>query len=114
MTLTSATRDKKITIPAVLDTGASLCLISTGLAVKLGYAPHGRMKRQMIFTGSRIELCPVITIRVVEALGFASQNLAVLCHELPKGSGITALLGLNFLKRFDFCVLTSKGVITIR
>lgn len=114
MTLISSGGSQKITIPAVLDTGASLCLISKGLAVQLGYSLHRRDKRQTIFTGSRRERCPVLTIRVVEALGLACRNLTVLCHELPKESGITALLGLNFLRRFDFCVFPSQGIITVR
>ncbi len=38
-----------------------------------------------------------------------SVDVGVLCHDLPSEAGIDGLLGLNFLKNFDFTVEYSSG-----
>ena len=107
-------RGKRILLPVVLDTGATLSIIPPDAALDLGYDPVKSKARKRIFTGSGVELCPLVTVRSITALGMTVKNLDVLCHDLPEGSCVDGLLGLNFLKHYDFAVKYSEGIIELR
>jgi predicted aspartyl protease len=84
-----------------LDTGATWTLVSWDAAVLVGCDPASVQQRTPITTGSGVEYCPKLNLRIVEALGKAVKNLEILCHTLPPTSRVDGLLGLNFLRRFD-------------
>lgn len=77
--LESVDGPSSLLIPVVLDTGASLTIVSTELLVRLGYDPATPLlQRQRIVTGSGIEYAPRITVRAATALGQTVNNLRVL------------------------------------
>ena len=104
---------KTVLMPVALDTGATFTIIPSDIAIDLGYDPANSERRQRIFTASGVEFCPVINIKEMTALGIAVQNMDVLCHDLPEGSCVDGLLGLNFLRMFDFEVKYSQGIIKL-
>jgi predicted aspartyl protease len=62
-----------------------------------------------MITGSGIEYAPCVTVKSLIVGGEEIVNVGVLCHDLPAEAGIDGLLGLNFLKNFDFTVEYSSG-----
>jgi len=104
---------KTILLPSALDTGATFTVIPWDIAVDLGYEPASSKRRQRIFTGSGVEFCPIITVKRMAALGMTVQDIDVLCHDLPEGSSVDGLLGLNFLRMFDFEIKYSEGMIRL-
>ncbi len=103
-----------LVIPAVLDTGASFTVVATDILVHLGYDPANPLfTRQRIVTGSGIEYAPRMTLRSVTAIGQQVVNLEVLGHDLPAESGISGLLGLNFLRHFRLTVRFRKGIVVL-
>lgn len=113
MELTSSDGNKTLLLPVALDTGATFSIVPWDIAIDLGYDPADPERRQRIFTGSGVELCPVVSVKQMSALGMTVDNIKVLCHDLPEGSCVDGLLGLNFLRMFDFEIKYSEGVIRL-
>lgn len=112
--LESADSTSSLLIPVVLDTGASLTLVSIEVLVRLGYDPaNPLLQRQRIITGSGIEYAPRISVHSATAIGQKVSNLEVLCHNLPPESGVDGLLGLNFLRHFKLTIRFRKGLIEL-
>lgn len=103
-----------LTVRAVLDTGASMTIISWETALALGYDPATSSRRRRIITGSSIEYAPAITVRRLKAIGENINHIEVLCHDLPSESGIEGLLGLNFLRHFDLAIQFTRQIIELR
>ena len=98
-----------IYVPVVFDTGATTILPADILA-DLGYDPgHPGLRRIRMITGSGIEYARCITVKGIIVGGEKIDNVEVLCHDLPSEAGIDGLLGLNFLKNFDFTIEHSSG-----
>ncbi len=95
----------------VLDTGASTTMIPTRVAADLGYDISN--PNQQIVTASGIVLAKRITVRKLTAIGETVENIDVVCHDLPEGSIIEGLLGLNFLRHFDVNISFSTGTIEL-
>lgn len=108
--VTSSDGSWKIYLPVVLDTGATTTILPADILAALGYDPgHPGLPRIRMITGSGIEYAPCVTIKSLVVGGEEIVNVGVLCHDLPDEAGIDGLLGLNFLKNFDFTVEYSSG-----
>ena len=68
----------------------------------------------LLTTGSGIVPAKIITVCKLTAIGEAVENIDVLCHDLPFGSTIDGVLGLNFLKHFDVNISFSTGIIELQ
>ena len=95
-----------------LDTGASTTMIPTEVAVDLGYDLSNPNEQMM--TANGIVLANRIAVRKLTAIGETVENVDVVCHDLPEGSIIEGLLGLNFLRHFDVNISFSTGTIELR
>ena len=101
-------------IPVVLDTGASLTVVANDIMANLGYDPANPQRaRQRIITGSGVEYAPRTTVRSATAIGQKVNNLEVVCHDLPPGSGVDGLLGFNFVRHFKLTIRFRKGIIDL-
>jgi predicted aspartyl protease len=100
--------------PVVLDTGATVTLIATGILTQLGYNPaNPDLDRQRIVTGSGIEHARFVTLRSASAIGQKVVNLEVLGHDLPAEGGVDGLLGLNFLSHFKLTIRFRRGIVEL-
>ena len=90
---------------AILDTGASYSLIPWFLAEDLGYDPAVSSERITVTTASGTETIPLIRLKALEAMGRRAENLLMGVHDLPPQARVSALLGLNFLRRFRRMVI---------
>jgi len=99
-----------IYLPVVLDTGSTTTVLPADVLVNLGYDPgHPGLPRVRLITGSGVSYAPSIPLKSLIVGGEKINNVSVLCHDLPAEAGIDGLLGLNFLKKFDFTVEYSSG-----
>ncbi len=99
-----------IYLPVALDTGATTTVLPADILADLGYDPGDPgLSRIRMITGSGIEYTPCISVKSLIVGGEKINNLDILCHDLPAEAGIDGLLGLNFLKNFDFTVENSSG-----
>ena len=94
-----------------LDTGASNTMIPTEVAADLGY-DLSKPNEQMM-TANGIVLANRIAVRKLTAIGETVENIDAVCHDLPEGSIIEGLLGLNFLRHFDVNISFSTGTIEL-
>ena len=84
-----------------LDTGSSNTSIPTKIASDLGYDLSNPKQVVLLTTGSGILPAKIITVRKkLTAIGETVENIDVLCHDLPIGSTIDGVLGLNFFEAF--------------
>ena len=67
-----------------------------------------------MITARGIVLIKRITVSQLTAIGETIENIDVVCHDLPEGSIIEGLLGLNFLRHFDLNISFSTGTIELR
>ena len=98
-------------ILVALDTGASTTMIPTEVAMDLGYDLSNPNEQMM--TANGIVLANRITVPKLTAIGETVGNIDVVCHDLPDGSIIEGLLGLNFLRHFDVNISFSTGTIEL-
>ena len=96
-----------------LDTGATITIIPTEVAVALGYDPANSNRQMQLLTASGTTAPKLITVRKLTAAGETIEDVDVLCHDLPGNSGIKGLLGLNFLKHFELNISFSTGTIEL-
>jgi predicted aspartyl protease len=103
---------------AILDTGSTYCAIPLQDARELGYdayyddfsktgeATKGISKMGILET-DELELEEVIVADLV------ARNVKALTWDLPKFTGIEAVLGMSFLCHFNTCLDFKQGYLTI-
>lgn len=96
-----------------LDTGSSNTSIPTRIAADLGYDLSNPKQVVLLTTSSNIVPAKLITVRKLTAIGESVENIDVVCHDLPFGSTIEGVLGLNFLSHFDLNISFSTGTIEL-
>src|SRR5262249_14497235 len=84
------------------DTAASDTHIVPAIVDDLGYNP--RQRESITFVSSAIgkELGYMLRVTRFAPLGFSFPDFAMHVHDLPDGIGIDGLLGLSFLRRFNY------------
>ena len=96
----------------VIDTGASMVIIPTAAAKKLGIKIDGSVPvRELVTAGGIIE-APQITLDSIELDGWTEYNVTAYVIDMPDQSGL-GLLGLNYLNRFRMDLNTKAGVLTL-
>lgn len=95
----------------VLDTGASVTVVAPAVLDRLGYSP--RDGHAITTMRSAIGEEPGYLIRVarLRALGHEVGGFSVHAHDLPEGFEIHGLLGLNFLRHFNYEIRSEEGCI---
>ena len=85
---------------AAVDTAASTTMIPLATARKLGYPLEGAESEQ-IASGGSVFHAPRIVLDRVDVGPASARGVQALCHDLPRETGLDALVGLSFLTRFD-------------
>ena len=100
-------------VTVALDTGATITIIPSQVAIALGYDLLNPKERVQLLTASGSAFAKLITVRKLTAVGETIENIDVLCHDLPGSSPIKGLLGLNFLRHFDVNISFSTGTVEL-
>ena len=97
----------------VLDTGSSESIIAPEVLDQIGYNP--REGEAMTVVRSVVGREPGYLIRVarLSCLRFDAADFRVHAHDLPEGYGIDGLLGLSFLRQFNYEIRSSEGRIVV-
>lgn len=93
----------------VVDTGAAETIVAPGILDELGYS--ARQGEAITVTRSTVGKEPGYLIRVARfrAFGFEFTDFRVNALDLPEEYPINGLLGLGFLRHFNYEVRSSEG-----
>src|SRR5262249_42526790 len=95
--------------PVAVDTGATETLIIPDVLDELGYSPRRGEAITVIRSAVGREEGYLIRVARFAALGFQLKDFRVHAHDLPEGFDIDGLLGLGFLKQFDYQIPRSRA-----
>ena len=96
----------------VLDTGSSAIIIDHEIVSDLGYSARDGIGFSTVRSAVGKEKGYRLMIEGFEALGKKINSVEVRCHDL-KDQGVEGLVGMSFLKQFDWCVHPERRVVSI-
>lgn len=96
-----------------LDTAASHTHITPDIIDELGYSPAQGEAITSVRSAIGKETGYMLRVQRFESLGFGFNDFLIHVHDLPAGIGIDGLLGLSFLKRFNYEVRSIEGRILV-
>ena len=85
-----------------LDTAASHTHVTPDIVDELGYSPAEGEAITAVRSAIGKETGYMLRVQRFESLGFGFDDFLIHVHDLPAGYGIDGLLGLSFLKRFNY------------
>jgi clan AA aspartic protease (TIGR02281 family) len=85
----------------LLDTGASYCVITPGLARELALSPTGSFAT--VLTANGAVKAPIVRLRSLELNGTRAQDVQAIVHDAV-GPKLDGVIGLNFLNRYRYAV----------
>lgn len=97
----------------ILDTGASGIIIDHEIASDLGYSARDASGLSTVSSAIGKEKGYRLIIEGFEALGKKFNFVEVRCHDL-KDQGADGLIGMSFLKQFDWCLHPSRQTISVK
>lgn len=97
----------------ILDTGASKIIIDHAIAFDLGYSAKDGVGFSTVSSAVGKERGYRLQIEGFEALGKKISPVEVACHDL-RDQGVEGLMGMTFLKQFDWCLHPKKQVISVK
>jgi clan AA aspartic protease (TIGR02281 family) len=90
-----------ISVSLLIDTGAAMTIIDERVLNEMGYSLNG--SRPVLFsTANGVVEAPVVSIDQLTLGGVSMGPLSVGALPLSMKNGVDGLLGMNFLKRYDF------------
>lgn len=103
--------EKKLTL--AFDTAATETHVIPDILDDLGYSPRDGEQVTMVRSAIGSECGYMTRVTRFSALGFACNDFRLHVHDLPEGIGIDGLLGLSFLKQFDYSIRSAAGRILV-
>lgn len=97
----------------VLDTGASETIVIPEVLDELGYSPREGDAITTLRSAVGHEPGYLIRIARFACLRFECTDFQVHAHDLPEGWGIQGLVGLSFLRRFNYEIRSIEGRILV-
>lgn len=99
----------------ILDTGASLSIISRSLATDIGLLPTSALESITLKTAGGPVQADIITIQSIRLSGAEVRDSAIAIFDLPDvPDGIEGILGLTFLRHFEVTLDIAKGQLHLR
>jgi predicted aspartyl protease len=104
---------KQLEVRLVLDTGAYTTLIVPDVVEKLGYSARDAEAKTSISSALGREHGYILRVQRFATLGFAMSDFAVNVFDLAERDSIHGLVGMNFLRRFNYQVRSAEGRILV-
>lgn len=98
----------------IVDTGASFTSIPSQAAERLGIRVKNVRDRSYIITANGKKEVPYVRIESLDVAGLKVKNILVLINDLPAPESHCGLLGLNFLKHFDYTIDHQSGRMVLK
>lgn len=92
--------DDGVVVSLMIDTGAAVTVLEPAMLRQLGYSLDGR--RELFATAGGVVEAPVVTLGRLALGGSGIRELAVGGMDLNLPGDIDGLLGMNFLRHFEF------------
>jgi predicted aspartyl protease len=96
-----------------IDTAAAETILTPEVIDRLGYSPRHGESFTKIRSAVAEEPGYMLRIDRLRALGHELTDFRVDVHDLPEGYGIEGLLGLSFLRQFNYEVRSVEGRIRV-
>jgi predicted aspartyl protease len=96
-----------------LDTGSSESVVTPDVIDELGYSPRDGEAITSVRAALGKEHGYTLRVTRFAALGFAMPDFRVHVFDLPQGFGIDGLLGLSFLRQFNYAIRSAEGRILV-
>ncbi len=96
-----------------LDTGAMSTVISATRLALAGYDAAAQGTAIPMLTASQVIQVFQLPVASLTALGQTRTNFLVTAHDLPAGSSVDGVLGLDFLRGHVLTIDFPKGEITL-
>jgi hypothetical protein len=96
-----------------VDTGSAVTVLSPTILDRLGYSPRDGETAAIMRSAVAEEPGYLIRIKRFRTLGYEFTDFRVHAHDLPEGFEIEGLLGLNFLRAFNYEVRSGEGRIRV-
>lgn len=100
-------------VSLAIDTASSETVIAPDIVDDLGYSPRDGEQLTVVRSAVGREQGYTLRIDRFSALGFAVPELRVHVFDLAAGYGIDGLIGLSFLKRFNYEIRSEEGRILV-
>lgn len=104
---------RRLKIRMALDTGSTETLLMPHVIELVGYGDQNAIRRTVIRGPLGSEPGYLLRVHRFTALGFSMPDFTVHAHALPPDHGIDGLLGLSFLRHFNYEIRSPAGVINI-
>lgn len=99
----------------VLDTGAAETIIVPEILDELGYSPRDGEQITVMRSAVGREQGYIIRVARFACLGHHEHDYRVHVQDLPEGWGIEGLIGLTFLRLFNYEIRSAEGrILTTR
>lgn len=95
----------------VVDTGASYTMISRAVAKDLAIELDQKLPTMPFQTANGVVQAPLVRLDSIEVGGLQIRNLTAAVHDVFPDTGISGLLGLNFLSNFRLDIDTEGSVL---
>lgn len=97
-------------ISLLIDTGASHTIISWETLLSLGVDPSASSLRKPVTTANGLVWMPRVKVEKFHALGQNINSFEVFAHTIPLGSQVNGVLGMDFLRQFDFSINPRQAI----
>ena len=103
--------DKQVSL--AFDTAATQTHVIPDVLDEIGYSPRHGDRVTSITSAIGEEPGYMMPIPRFSALGFTVEDFRIHVHDLPDTLGIQGLLGLSFLKKFNYEIRSVEGRILV-
>lgn len=103
---------KQAMVRLVVDTGATMTILRPEVMDDVGYSARDGYGRSTVSSASGEEHGYRLRVARFVALGFERPSFPVAIHDLPHHD-LDGLLGLNFLRRFNYEIRSREGRIRL-
>jgi predicted aspartyl protease len=97
----------------VLDTGAAETIVVPEVLDEVGYSPRDGEQITVMRSAVGREQGYLIRVARFSCLGHREDDYRVHVQDLPEGWGIEGLIGLTFLRRFNYEIRSEEGRILV-
>lgn len=92
-----------------VDTGSTETILMPEILDEIGYSPRQGEAITAIRSVVGVERGYLLRVARFRALGHEFSDFRIDAHDLPEGFGINGLLGLSFLRHFNYEVRSADG-----
>ena len=107
-------RDGYKDLSLAIDTGSASTMITSEVIEDIGYNPRDGLDITSVRSAIGTERGYTLKVARFATLGFEFEDFVVHVFDLPVGFGIDGLIGLSFLKNFDYEIRSIVGRIRVR